>query len=390
VIAGGGFPVSRWDAAHETWISLGRLDYQGAPGAGHARALTVLPDQTFIVGGHFDAAAGVPANGVAQYHPATNSWSALGLGVGGVQYPFVHALTTMLDGRVAVGGHFASAGDTPTGPAAIWDPAEGRWTKPGGGINFTLSNSVYGLTTLKNGDVVAGGMFGGVAGVPMYNLARWNPALGVWSEPWDGPSASHVIHTLAVLPVFGREDLLVGGEHFLSRWVVPGPGAITITVQPSPATTCPTGSAIYHLAVGAGVGPFTYQWQIMEEDGFFRDLSPDPITLACGATALATDAGADQFSITIRPCPGPGVPDVQQFYLRAVVTGARCTATSYETSYTICPADISCNGSVSVQDLFDFLTAYFSLDPRADFNGQGGISVEDIFDFLAAYFAGCP
>jgi hypothetical protein len=27
---------------------------------------------------------------------------------------------------------------------------------------------------------------------------------------------------------------------------------------------------------------------------------------------------------------------------------------------------------------------------RADFNQSGGISVQDIFDFLAAYFAGCP
>jgi hypothetical protein len=61
---------------------------------------------------------------------------------------------------------------------------------------------------------------------------------------------------------------------------------------------------------------------------------------------------------------------------------------AYETQN--CPADFNGSGLVSVQDIFDFLTAYFSLDPRADFNGQGGISVQDIFDFLAAYFAACP
>jgi hypothetical protein len=43
-----------------------------------------------------------------------------------------------------------------------------------------------------------------------------------------------------------------------------------------------------------------------------------------------------------------------------------------------------------VQDIFDFLTAYFAGDLRADFNHSGAISVQDIFDFLAAYFAGCP
>jgi hypothetical protein len=42
-----------------------------------------------------------------------------------------------------------------------------------------------------------------------------------------------------------------------------------------------------------------------------------------------------------------------------------------------------------VQDIFDFLAAYFSNGPGADFNGSGAVSVQDIFDFLAAYFAGC-
>ncbi|MCC6321312.1 MAG: hypothetical protein IT438_07750 [Phycisphaerales bacterium] len=53
-------------------------------------------------------------------------------------------------------------------------------------------------------------------------------------------------------------------------------------------------------------------------------------------------------------------------------------------------------GGVSVQDIFDFLTGYFSTDPCANTNdsaaGPGapnGVSVQDIFDFLAAYFGGC-
>jgi hypothetical protein len=55
-----------------------------------------------------------------------------------------------------------------------------------------------------------------------------------------------------------------------------------------------------------------------------------------------------------------------------------------------CPADVNLSGTVSVQDIFDFLAAYFSNDPRADFNASNTISVQDIFDYLAAYFAGCP
>ncbi len=54
-----------------------------------------------------------------------------------------------------------------------------------------------------------------------------------------------------------------------------------------------------------------------------------------------------------------------------------------------CRPDFNNSGSLTVQDIFDFLTAYFSGDPRADFNGAGGITVQDIFDYLSAYFGGC-
>jgi len=53
-----------------------------------------------------------------------------------------------------------------------------------------------------------------------------------------------------------------------------------------------------------------------------------------------------------------------------------------------CPADINGSGTVTVQDLFDFLGFWFANDPRADINGSGTISVQDIFDFLGFWFAG--
>lgn len=55
-----------------------------------------------------------------------------------------------------------------------------------------------------------------------------------------------------------------------------------------------------------------------------------------------------------------------------------------------CPADFNGVGGVSVQDVFDYLAAYFAGGPDADFDGASGVTVQDLFDFLAAYFAGCP
>ncbi len=55
-----------------------------------------------------------------------------------------------------------------------------------------------------------------------------------------------------------------------------------------------------------------------------------------------------------------------------------------------CPADFNNSGGLTVQDIFDFLAAYFASDPAADFNGEIGLTVQDIFDFLEGYFTGCP
>lgn len=56
-----------------------------------------------------------------------------------------------------------------------------------------------------------------------------------------------------------------------------------------------------------------------------------------------------------------------------------------------CTADFNCAGGVSVQDIFDFLNAYFSSgNLAADVNRSGEVTVQDIFDFLSAYFSGCP
>lgn len=52
-----------------------------------------------------------------------------------------------------------------------------------------------------------------------------------------------------------------------------------------------------------------------------------------------------------------------------------------------CPCDWNNSGTLSVQDIFDYLTSYFS--GAGDFNNSGSTTVQDIFDFLTCYFSGC-
>lgn len=53
----------------------------------------------------------------------------------------------------------------------------------------------------------------------------------------------------------------------------------------------------------------------------------------------------------------------------------------------VCPCDINHNGTLSVQDLFDFLNLYFAADMQADFNNSGTLSIQDLFDFIGCFFA---
>ncbi len=54
-----------------------------------------------------------------------------------------------------------------------------------------------------------------------------------------------------------------------------------------------------------------------------------------------------------------------------------------------CPADFNHVNGVTVQDIFDFLTAWLAGNSSADFNHVNGVTVQDIFDFLTAWLAGC-
>jgi hypothetical protein len=57
--------------------------------------------------------------------------------------------------------------------------------------------------------------------------------------------------------------------------------------------------------------------------------------------------------------------------------------------YTItpCPADFDESGTVTVADIFAFLTAWFAADLRADIDQSGVLEVLDIFAFLTIWFS---
>jgi hypothetical protein len=63
--------------------------------------------------------------------------------------------------------------------------------------------------------------------------------------------------------------------------------------------------------------------------------------------------------------------------------------TSITNPTTCCRVNFNRVDGVTVADLFDFLSAWFSGSASADFDRDNVLSVPDLFAFLAAWFAGC-
>jgi len=133
-------------------------------------------------GGAFAAAGGVAANHIAKWNG--DSWSALGIGIGG-SAPYVYAIA--LSGNdVYAGGDFQTAGGGPANYIAKWDG--NSWSAIGGGVNSSVRT-----VALGGNDVYAGGDFTTAGGGPASHIAKWNGstwsakrlALGTLRERWS-------------------------------------------------------------------------------------------------------------------------------------------------------------------------------------------------------------
>lgn len=60
------------------------------------------------------------------------------------------------------------------------------------------------------------------------------------------------------------------------------------------------------------------------------------------------------------------------------------------TSPSLCPADLTGDGTLNFFDVAAFLTEFTAIDPIADFTGDGSINFFDVAAFLTEFTAGCP
>lgn len=149
--------LAAWDG--KSWARLG--DALISP-----TALTIF-DGNLIVGGNFDAVAGVAAEGVARWDGA--NWSALGDGFDINPFQAGVLAFTEFNGDLVAGGELETSGGTPISNIARWNGSS--WEPIGTGLGSIIQGDKVSALTVYRGDLIAAGLLQ-VNGAP-YALARW-------------------------------------------------------------------------------------------------------------------------------------------------------------------------------------------------------------------------
>lgn len=156
--------IARWDGA--SWHPLGNgLTSGGLSGSAYAMAFR---GDNLYVGGPFSTAGNVSANNIAMWDGA--NWSALISGPDNGVNDIIFAMDAD-DTGVYVGGYVFLAGGLNVAGIAKWDGKQ--WAAFGSGTGGSFTGTVRSIV-VKGGDVYAGGNFSMAGGKPSYGFAAWD------------------------------------------------------------------------------------------------------------------------------------------------------------------------------------------------------------------------
>jgi hypothetical protein len=179
----GGAPaasVARFNAATQAWGSLGAGTSNGVNGRVDAIAIDGV---NVYVGGGFTTAGGLPANRIARFNIASQTWSSLGEGASNGTNDQVREIV-VVDGIVYVGGDFTAAGGNPASRVARFDPATQAWSTLGTGAanGVTCAGTpCVGAMAVAGSLVYVGGNFTQAGGAAANRIARFDTNALAWS-----------------------------------------------------------------------------------------------------------------------------------------------------------------------------------------------------------------
>ncbi|MDQ3032247.1 MAG: hypothetical protein M3Y87_07515 [Myxococcota bacterium] len=204
--------VVRWDGTYWSALRTPGERYEGVGGSVHALAREHAC--SVYVGGVFDYAGGVRANGIARYS-LEGGYESLGDGVMGA----VQDIATFGDGRIVIGGGFIDAASgTQFRNVAVWDGTS--WS----GLDGGPDGQVWAVAVDPSGSpddpdlVYAGGSFVTAGDADAHGIAVWNGE--AWAEvgggltgypfEWD-PTMNSEAYPYDVLVDPATGDVIVAG-----------------------------------------------------------------------------------------------------------------------------------------------------------------------------------
>lgn len=286
--------IARWNGA--TWSPM------GAGANASVLSLAFRSNGDLLVGGWLTTAGGVAANGFIKWDGAAfrslgsyqahveqivpladgraflvgafdNIWNGVNIGLGSIVWngdnsdpafsllgqgvdDVVRTIAFAADGSLLVGGDFRTAGPGPAYRLARWTGSS--WQAFADRIGDNTSGSVHSVVETLSGDILVGGTFLVIGGVPMENLARWDGA-NFYPETPGGVSTRNPAllrcedgRVYVGVSTVGQQGLAGVYAHTSAGWVplgvFPDPNFLFLSLQED-------GDGI--LAVGAGG---IYRW----------------------------------------------------------------------------------------------------------------------------------
>ncbi len=341
--------IARWNGTD--WSNVGG----GVTTGSEIYELFVMPNGDLIASGNFTVIGGVAARNIARWNGTT--WSAMGAG-----FPSPARDFAILPSGELVAANVPSA-DFTTQSIAKWNGTS--WDTLG-----NANGTIFALLTMPSGDLLVGGQFTSVDGLPVNNIAVWRPG-----------------------------------------------AAPSITAAPVSASVCPTVTATFNITAAGTTPAYQWQWQPAGPGTAWTALNNGDNSVNQGvATLVASGVNQSQLRITAT------VHFVDDFqgdtaYLRCIVTNGCGSSTSGPTTLTILtcspqacsladvagagPNGLAPDGIVDGSDFIAFINSFSTgdpaIDPLADVAGGGadGLSPDGIIDgsdfiaFINAFAVGC-
>ena len=177
-------------------------------------------------------AGGVQTNGIVRYNMLTNTWSALGTGLGGCttggflgcSSPVVNALA-ISGSYLYVGGDFSTAGGGAAHDIARFNFANSTWSDVGGGVSCINigCGTVVNAMAFDGSTLVVGGSFVKAGTYTTNNVAEWSGS--AWSALYDSSipqiGVNSEVHAIGISS--SNSDIYVGGAFTtpfarITRW----------------------------------------------------------------------------------------------------------------------------------------------------------------------------